>query len=248
MSVSLVARGVSKRFGRVTALSDISLDVPAGSFAAIVGESGSGKTTLLRCFNGMVEPDSGSVAVGDRDVRETDPIPLRRSIGYVQQQGGLLPHWTVSKNVGLILRAMNRESASAVKDSLSLVGLDPDKFGSRFPSELSGGQRQRVALARALAANPMALLLDEPFGALDAVSRGEVQEAFIEVQRELDLTMLLVTHDLSEAARLSTDIVVMKNGRIEQRGPIGELRDRPSTEYVAALIGRAMKQLESLRA
>jgi len=247
MSVSLDTQGVSKRFGAVLALDNVSLAVPAESFTAIVGESGSGKTTLLRCFNRMIEPDSGSVSVGDRDVSTSDPIALRRSIGYVQQHGGLLPHWTVAKNVALILRAMNRESSDSVRESLSLVGLDPSQFGSRFPSELSGGQRQRVALARALAAEPKALLLDEPFGALDAVSRSEVQDAFIKVQRELKLTMLLVTHDLSEAARLSHDIVVMKNGRIEQRGSISELRDAPATEYVAALIGSAMKQLEPLQ-
>ncbi len=247
MSVSLDTQGVSKRFGAVLALDNVSLAVPAESFTAIVGESGSGKTTLLRCFNRMIEPDSGSVSVGDRDVSTSDPIALRRSIGYVQQHGGLLPHWTVAKNVALILRAMNRESSDSVRESLSLVGLDPSQFGSRFPSELSGGQRQRVALARALAAEPKALLLDEPFGALDAVSRSEVQDAFIKVQRELKLTMLLVTHDLSEAARLSHDIVVMKNGRIEQRGSISELRDAPATDYVAALIGSAMKQLEPLQ-
>jgi osmoprotectant transport system ATP-binding protein len=196
----------------------------------------------------MVEPRSGTVRVGADDVRTTDATLLRRSIGYVQQHGGLLPHWTVSRNVALILRAMNRESSERVHKSLSLVGLDPSKFGSRFPRELSGGQRQRVALARALAAEPKALLLDEPFGALDAVSRIEVQDAFIQVQRELKLTMLLVTHDLSEAARLSRDIVVMKNGKVEQRGSIAELRDTPSTGYVAALIGSAVKQLEPLQA
>jgi len=248
MSVPLLAAGVSKGFGAVKALDDVTLAVPAETLVAIVGESGSGKTTLLRCFNRMVEPDSGTISVGDRDVRATDPIPLRRSIGYVQQHGGLLPHWTVSANVGLILRAMHRDAAQPVTDALQLVGLEPARFRSRFPQELSGGQRQRVALARALAAEPKALLLDEPFGALDAVSRGEVQDAFLDVQRELKLTMLLVTHDLSEAARLSDDIVVMKDGRIEQRGTIAELRDTPATEYVAALIGTAMKQLEPLRA
>ena len=248
MSVSLDTQGVSKRFGSVLALDNVSLVVPAESFTVIVGESGSGKTTLLRCFNRMIEPDSGSVSVGAHDVQLTDPIALRRSIGYVQPHGGLLPHWTVSRNVALILRAMNRESSESVRKSLSLVGLDPVKFGSRFPRELSGGQRQRVALARALAAQPKALLLDEPFGALDAVSRVEVQDAFIQVQRELRLTMLLVTHDLSEAARLSRDIVVMKNGKVDQRGSIAQLRDTPSTEYVAALIGSAMKQLEPLQA
>ncbi len=248
MSVPLSAAGVSKRFGAVTALDNVSLDVPAQTLVAIVGESGSGKTTLLRCFNRMIDPDLGTISVEGRDVRVTNPIELRRSIGYVQQHGGLLPHWTVSQNVGLILRAMNRDRAGAVANALEIAGLDPAKFGARFPHELSGGQRQRVALARALAAEPRAMLLDEPFGALDAVSRGEVQDAFSEVHERLALTMLLVTHDLSEAARLSNDIVVMKDGRIEQRGNIAALRDTPATDYVAALIHTALKQLEPLQA
>ena len=248
MSVPLSAASVSKRFGAVTALDDVSVSVPAQSLVALVGESGSGKTTLLRCFNRMVEPDSGTVSVGDRDVRVANPIELRRSIGYVQQHGGLLPHWTVSANVGLILRAMHRDATSQVRDALDIVGLDPENFGSRFPHELSGGQRQRVALARALAAQPKALLLDEPFGALDAVSRGDVQDAFSDVHARLELTMVLVTHDMSEAARLSDDIVVMKDGKIEQRGTIAQLRDTPATPYVAALILTAMKQLEPLQA
>jgi len=248
MSVPLSATGVTKTFGNAKALDNVTLDVPARSLVAIVGESGSGKTTLLRCFNRMVEPDTGTITVGDEDVQHADPIALRRSIGYVQQHGGLLPHWTVSANVGLILRAMNNDSADEIRKALELVGLDRQKFGARYPHELSGGQRQRVALARAVAAGPKALLLDEPFGALDAVSRSEVQDAFAGVQRELALTMLLVTHDLSEAARLSRDIVVMKNGLIEQRGSIAQLRDKPATDYVSALIGTAIRQLEPLRA
>lgn len=247
MSVALLASHVSHHYGEVTALDDVSLEVPAGSLTALVGESGSGKTTLLRCFNRMVEPDAGMVRFGDKDVRTLDPIVLRRQIGYVQQHGGLLPHWTVAANVSLVLRAIGRSDGNAAKHSLELAGLDPAKFSSRFPSELSGGQRQRVALARALAAEPKALLLDEPFGALDAVSRGEAQTAFASVQRELNLTMIFVTHDLAEAARLSRDIVVMRNGRIDQRGPIAELRDNSATDYVNRLVSTAMEQLEPLR-
>lgn len=247
MSVALLASHVSHHYGEVTALDDVSLEVPAGSLTALVGESGSGKTTLLRCFNRMVQPDAGTVTFGDKDVRTLDPIVLRRQIGYVQQHGGLLPHWTVAANVSLVLRAIGRSDGNAAKHSLELAGLDPAKFSSRFPSELSGGQRQRVALARALAAEPKALLLDEPFGALDAVSRGEAQTAFASVQRELNLTMIFVTHDLAEAARLSRDIVVMRNGRIDQRGPIAELRDNSATDYVNRLVSTAMEQLEPLR-
>lgn len=237
---------VSHRFGKIAALEDVTLDIAAGSLVAIVGESGSGKTTLLRCFNRMTEPDSGIVRVGSDDVRQLDPIALRRRIGYVQQHGGLIPHWTVSANVGLVPKAMGKPSRDAANRSLEIVGLDPGEFGNRFPSELSGGQRQRVALARALAADPHALLLDEPFGSLDAVSRYDVQTAFADVQRELSVTMVLVTHDLSEAARLSRDIVVTQAGRIEQRGTLAELRDSPSTPYVAALVQAAIDQLKSL--
>ena len=246
MPVALSAVHVSYRFGEFPALDDVTLDIAAGSLVAIVGESGSGKTTLLRCFNRMTEPDSGIVKVGFDDVRQLDPISLRRRIGYVQQHGGLIPHWTVSANVGLVPKAMGKPSRDAASRSLEIVGLDPGEFGNRFPSELSGGQRQRVALARALAADPEALLLDEPFGSLDAVSRYDVQTAFADVQRELSVTMVLVTHDLSEAARLSRDIVVTHAGRIEQRGTLAQLRDSPSTHYVAALVQTAIGQLKSL--
>ena len=246
MSLALSATNVTHRYGDVVALDDVSLDVRAESPVAIVGQSGSGKTTLLRCFNRMIEPRSGTVRVGAADVRTTDATQLRRSIGYVQQHGGLIPHWTVAANVALVLKAMHRVDHRAVTESLSLVGLDPDKFSKRFPHELSGGQRQRVALARALAARPVALLLDEPFGALDAVSRAEVQRAFSEVQRELRLTMLLVTHDIAEAARMANDIVVMHDGRIDQRGTIHELRSSPATDYVRLLMDSALEQVEPL--
>jgi osmoprotectant transport system ATP-binding protein len=246
MSVALSAAHVTHRYGDVVALDDVSLDVKAESPVAIVGQSGSGKTTLLRCFNRMIEPATGTIRVGPDDVRATDGIRLRRSIGYVQQHGGLIPHWSVADNVALVLKTMKRIDHDAVTESLNIVGLDPGKFSKRFPHELSGGQRQRVALARALAAKPVALLLDEPFGALDAVSRTEVQTAFSEVQRELRLTMLLVTHDMAEAARMANDIVVMHNGRIDQRGTIRDLRENPATDYVRVLMKSALDQVEPL--
>lgn len=246
MSVSLSADRVTHKYDSVTALDCVSLNIARDASVAIVGESGSGKTTLLRCFNRMVEPIEGNVAVGEVNVRNSDPITLRRQLGYVQQHGGLIPHWNVAANVGTVLRAMGKSDPIAVAESLALVGLDPRKFSSRFPNELSGGQRQRVALARALVAKPQALLLDEPFGALDAISRTEVQDTFITAHRELSLTMLLVTHDLGEAARLAKDIVVMRNGTIEQRGSIGDLVQQPATEYVKRLVDAAVAQLESL--
>lgn len=246
MSISLSARGVRHAFGNVRALDGLSLDVPAGGAVALVGESGSGKTTLLRCFNRMVSPREGDIRVGDVSVRDQDTIALRRRLGYVQQHGGLLPHWTVMQNVGLVLRAMGRDGKPDAARALTLVGLEPDRFGARYPHELSGGQRQRVALARALAANPEAVLLDEPLGALDAITRDEVQGVFERVRRELGITMLLVTHDLAEAARLADDIVVMRAGRVEQHGSIADLRDTPATEYVQTLVSRAFLALESL--
>ena len=247
--IALAARHVHHRFGTVIALDDVSLEVPAGTSVALVGQSGSGKTTLLRAFNRMISVRQGDVLVGGEAVTALEPTRLRRMLGYVQQRGGLLPHWTVAENVGLVLRASGVASdarAHAVAEAMALVGLDPGQFGARFPHELSGGQQQRVALARALAAKPEAILLDEPFGALDAITRAEVQDAFLDVRRQLAVTSIFVTHDLAEAARMADAIVVMRNGRIEQRGTIRELRDGPATEYVRALLERATSAAREL--
>ena len=249
MSIQLSARHVTHRFGSVVALDDVSLDVPAGRATALVGESGSGKTTLLRCFNRLVAPDQGDIVVGERDVREQSAVMLRRSIGYVQQHGGLLPHWRVLRNVALVPVLREMPDADVVaREALELVGLPASEFGDRFPHELSGGQRQRVALARSIAARPGVVLLDEPFGALDAISRTELQEIFDRLRRDLEVTTLLVTHDLAEAGRLADEVVVMRNGRMEQRATMGDLVRAPATEYVARLIERARAGLEALQA
>ena len=248
MPTSLAARNVSHRFGDVIALDDVSVDVPAGRAVALVGESGSGKTTLLRCFNRLVEPSRGEVKVGDKDVRSQPAVLLRRGIGYVQQHGGLLPHWRVLRNVALVPTLQHMpDTISAAQQALELVGLPSEHFGERFPHELSGGQRQRVALARSIAARPDVVLLDEPFGALDAISRADLQEAFDALRRELSVTTLLVTHDLAEAGRLADEVVVMRMGRVEQRGTMRALISAPATEYVARLIERARAGLEALR-
>jgi osmoprotectant transport system ATP-binding protein len=249
MSTSIEARNLSHHFGTVLALDDVSVDVSAGGAVALVGESGSGKTTLLRSFNRLIEPERGEVRVGSSNVRDGDPVELRRSIGYVQQHGGLLPHWRVLRNVELVpvLRQMP-DANDAARHALELVGLHPSEFANRFPHELSGGQRQRVALARSIAAKPAVVLLDEPFGALDAISRGELHETFDVLRRELSITTLLVTHDIGEAARLTDRIVVMRKGRIEQSDSVRSLISAPATEYVARLIERARAGLEMLRA
>jgi len=239
--VALEASDVVVRLGGTTAVDGASLALAPGAAVALVGESGAGKTSLLRCFNRMVVPSAGRVRVGGSDVGDRPVELLRRQIGYVPQQGGLLPHWTVIRNAGFVPMLLGRpdpDGDAAV--ALDRVGLDPALFGNRFPDALSGGQRQRVALARAIAARPGVLLLDEPFGALDAITRAEVQAAFAALRAELGITALLVTHDLVEAERLADEIVVMRNGRIEQRGSLESLRATPATSYVAALLDRAL--------
>jgi osmoprotectant transport system ATP-binding protein len=237
---ALVAEQVSKRFGAVVALDNVSLTAAAGACVALVGESGSGKSTLLRCFNRLVTPDSGTVRVNGDDVAAVDPVALRRRIGYVPQDGGLLPHWRVQRNVELVLRLNGDANAAArARSALSLVGLDPEQFGERWPRELSGGQRQRVAIARALAAEPAVMLLDEPFGALDAITRSELQDVYASLRSRLSMTSVIVTHDLHEAFLLATHIAVLRNGCIEQAGIADELRDAPATPYVQMLLERA---------
>jgi osmoprotectant transport system ATP-binding protein len=237
---ALSAVDVSKKFGDVVALEHVSLDVPDGACVALVGESGSGKSTLLRCFNRLVEPDAGTIRVGDVDAMSVDPITLRRGIGYVPQDGGLLPHWTVLRNVELVPRLNGRANpAERARAALELVGMDPSEFGPRWPRDLSGGQRQRVAIARALADEPKLLLLDEPFGALDAITRSDAQDMFAAVRARLGTTSVLVTHDLHEATMLATCIAVLHRGRVEQVAPPATLVAEPATPYVRTLLERA---------
>jgi len=237
---ALDVRDVRKRYGSVTALDSVTLSVPEGLRVALVGESGSGKTTLLRCFNRMVEPDEGRVHVRGRDAATVDAVALRRSMGYAQQDGGLIPHWTVLANAALVPRLRAQDAPlERARRALDLVGLPPGRFGDRYPGALSGGQRQRAALARALAHEPDILLLDEPFGALDAITRGELQEAFAALVERLRVSVVLVTHDLREAFRLAGRVVVMRAGRIEQEASPGALARSPATPYVARLLERA---------
>ena len=229
-----------KRYGATTALDGVSLDVARGSCLTLVGESGSGKTTLLRCFNAMVSPDAGVVEVGGRSVQSFDPVALRRGIGYVQQEGGLLPHWSVLRNVALVPWLRGEEDAEEqARGALERVGLAAGRFGNRWPRDLSGGQRQRVAIARALAARPEIILLDEPFGALDAITRSELRRSFHNLRAQMGVTALLVTHDLHEAVELADRIAVMKDGAVMQAGRPEELLDAPAHDYVEELLQRA---------
>ena len=242
--MSLTARDVVKRYktpaGPVDALAGVSIDVEPGECVALVGESGSGKTTLLRCFNRLIEPDNGTVLVDNVDVLQTDEVELRRHVGYVLQEGGLMPHWTVRRNVELVPWLIGVPNASTlVSEALGLVGFTDTAFDQRYPRQLSGGQRQRVAMARALAARPTVLLLDEPFGALDEITRAHLQEMFMAIRKQRPITCVIVTHDLFEAQRLADRIAVMRAGHIEQIGEPRDVITRPSTKYVAHLVEKA---------
>ena len=231
---------VSKEFGPgVRAIEHVDLEVVEGETLVLIGESGAGKTTLLRMFNGLIHPSSGEVYIHGEPVRVKDPIDLRRHIGYVQQDAGLLPHWTVEENVGLVPLLLGWEPeqrTSRVHALLDLVHLDPNRFRSRYPIELSGGQRQRVAFARALAADPGIVLLDEPFGALDAITRHELQRQFLGLKQHLGKTMVLVTHDVDEALRLGDRIAVLKDGHVLQTGTPADLLNAPTHDYIAQLL------------
>ena len=198
-------------------LSNISLSIPRGETLVLLGRSGSGKTTFLKLINGMLLPSNGSILVHDRSTMEWDPIRLRRGIGYVIQEAGLFPHFTVAENVGLVPTLEKWDPAriaARVDEMLQLVGLDPREFARRRSRELSGGQRQRVGVARALAADPPILLMDEPFGALDPVTRAELQREFSALARRLGKTIVFVTHDLREALLLASRIVLLQAGRV----------------------------------
>ena len=218
MSAAIEFRNVSFAISRERLLLDnISLTLEEGTTTAVLGRSGSGKTTLLRTVNRMVEPTSGDVFVQGKNLREENLITLRRSMGYVIQETGLFPHFTVERNVGVVLEAEGRpreQRARRSRELLQVVGLDPAGFSQRYPHQLSGGQRQRVGLARALAAEPGILLMDEPFGALDPLTRGEMQDMLRALMNKLKKTVLLVTHDLDEALYLAHRIVLLGRGKL----------------------------------
>ncbi|TYP83801.1 ABC transporter ATP-binding protein [Blastococcus xanthinilyticus] len=253
--VPIRLEGVTKRYSGQDrpAVDSVSLDIAAGETVMFVGPSGCGKTTLLKMINRLIEPSDGRIHLGDEDVTSQDPDQLRRRIGYVIQAGGLFPHMTVGTNVGMVPRMLGWEKqrvTERIDELLDLVGLDPDVYRDRYPKELSGGQQQRVGVARALAADPPVLLMDEPFGAVDPITRQRLQDELIRIQLELGKTIVFVTHDFDEAVKLGDKIVIFDVGaRIVQYDTPEAILAEPAEEYVADFVGAGatLKQLTLTR-
>ncbi len=234
---------VSKEFaGGSNAVLELTLDIPAGKTCVLIGPSGCGKTTTLRMINRLIDPDRGRILVDGEDTRLTDPAQLRLKMGYVIQQTGLFPHMTVGENVGTVPRLWQWDKArvkARVEELLILVGLDPGQYRDRYPHQLSGGQRQRVGFARALGADPPILLMDEPFGAVDRITRERLQQEFINIQRSMRKTVVFVTHDIDEAVVVGDLICLMQmQARIAQYDTPETILTRPASDYVAEFLGR----------
>ena len=230
----------------------VSFDIPAGSFTVLLGPSGCGKSTLMRTVNRLVTPASGTVTVGERDVASIEPTALRRATGYVIQAVGLFAHMTVAQNIAVVPQLLHwdRERIARRTDELlELVELDPQRYRSRFPRELSGGEQQRVGVARAIAAEPQVLLMDEPFGAVDAIARRSLQDEMLRIVRTLQTTVLFVTHDVEEALRLADRIAVMRDGKLLQYAEPDEMLRHPANPYIAQLfaVNADLRRYDTLR-
>lgn len=230
---------VSKSYGEHHILSDFCLDIDKGEFLTVIGSSGSGKTTMLKMINGLLSPTLGTIYVDGKDISKENQTLLRRNIGYVIQGIGLFPHMSVKKNIAYVPSLLNghdkQRTARAVERLIKVVGLDEEML-ERYPAELSGGQRQRVGIARALAANPEILLMDEPFGAVDEITRKLLQNEIARIHKELGVTIVFITHDIKEAMKLGDRVLVMDKGKIEQLGNPEEINEAPATAFVKELI------------
>ena len=234
---------------RQAAVNDLSLAIPAGEICVLVGPSGAGKTTAMKLVNRLIDVTEGEILIDGRDVTRMDQTELRRGIGYVIQQVGLFPHMSVADNVATVPRLLGWERSrvrARVRELLDLVGLDPDEDGGRYPAQLSGGQRQRVGLARALAADPPVMLMDEPFGALDPITRDRLQNEFLRLHRQIRKTVIFVTHDIDEAIKMGDKIAILREGGVlaQYASPV-EILTRPADDFVAQFVGadRALKRL-----
>jgi osmoprotectant transport system ATP-binding protein len=248
-------RGLVKQFPGAAhrAVDHLTLTVPEGEVCVLIGPSGCGKTTTMRIINRLVEPDAGSIIVAGRDVMQTDPVSLRRSIGYVIQQVGLFPHWSIADNIATVPKLLGWDAAritSRVDELLDLIGMEPATFRSRFPRELSGGQKQRIGVARALAADPPVMLMDEPFGAIDPITRARLQDEFLRILRGLKKTIVFVTHDIDEALKMGDRIAILRDGALVQYATPEAILARPANPFVESFVGtdRALKRLALIRA
>lgn len=236
------ARNVSKSFAKnKRAVQDVSFMVPKGQILVLAGLSGCGKTTTLKMINRLIEMDSGEIRINGINIMEWNPVELRRNIGYAIQETGLLPHLTVGENVGLVPKLKGWDRAKIDERThtmLRMVKLIPEAYTARYPHELSGGQKQRVGVARSLAADPQIVLMDEPFGALDPVTREELQDEFLLLQSKLKKTIIFITHDIFEAVRLGDQLAIMNDGCIEQINYPEIILERPATEFVSKFIGK----------
>ncbi|MFO7717504.1 MAG: ABC transporter ATP-binding protein [Thermodesulfobacteriota bacterium] len=249
----IVLEHINKLFGETYAVRDLHLRIEQGEFCCLIGPSGCGKSTTLKMINRMVEPSSGRIEVKGRDIRSLPPEQLRRSMGYVIQSIGLFPHMSVVENIKVVPRLLRwdgRKATARAKDLLQRLGLAPDDYAAKKPAQLSGGEAQRVGVARALAADPDILLMDEPFGALDPISREHLQNQFLDIQRELHKTVVFVTHDIDEAVRLASKVALMREGSLVQYATPETLLSAPADGFVKKFVGldRALKRLSRLSA
>jgi len=241
---------VSKTYeGGVDAVCDLSMHVADGETLVLLGTSGCGKTTTLKMVNRLIEPSRGRILIDGKDITEQDPIALRRGIGYAIQHIGLFPHMTVAENIAVVPRLLNwplRKIDERIEQMLTMMGLEPSDFRERFPSQLSGGQRQRVGVARSLAADPPIVLMDEPFGALDPITREQLQDEFLDLEPEIQKTIVFVTHDVFEAVKMGDRIALLHEGRLQQLATPRELVESPDNEFVEQFLGQHRFQLALL--
>ncbi|MBS1317568.1 MAG: ABC transporter ATP-binding protein [Lachnospiraceae bacterium] len=241
MSAAIEFKNIKKAYGSNTILEHFDLSVEEGEFVTIIGSSGCGKTTALKMVNGLIEPDDGDIFVDGENIKKKNLTELRRNIGYAIQGSILFPHMTVEKNISYVPNLLNKKDKARTKAAVSkwmkIVGLD-ESIKDRYPSELSGGQQQRVGIARALAASPTILLMDEPFGAVDEITRGQLQSELKRIHEQTHITILFVTHDISEALKLGTKVLVMDKGVIQQYAAPTEVLRNPATDFVKQLVYR----------
>ena len=230
---------VSRSFGNKTVLKNINLEIPDNAITCLIGESGCGKTTILKMINRLIEPTSGTITINKRNILKQDPIKLRRSIGYVIQQTGLFPHMTIRENIAIILKLKKKKEFvdKRILELMDMIELNPSEYLDSYPSELSGGQQQRIGIARAFATNPQIILMDEPFSALDPVTRSSLQDELIKIQNKYNKTIIFVTHDMDEAIKLADKIAIIDEGNIVQYDTPENILKHPVNDFVKNFVG-----------